>query len=84
MTKETIYYVDRLGTDSLKWDGQKGVFGEEGLLPLWVADMDFRVPQSVLDAEKEYLETGVFGYYRPGIGYYRAFQACRFIYSSFL
>ncbi len=75
MMKETIYYVDRLGTGSLKWDGQKGVFGEEGLLALWVADMDFRVPQSVLDAEKEYLETGIFGYYRPGIGYYQAFQA---------
>ena len=74
MMKETIHYVDRLGTNSLKWDNQKGMFGEEGLLPLWVADMDFRVPQSVIDAEKKYLETGVFGYYRPGSGYYEAFE----------
>lgn len=72
--KETIQYVDRLGTNSMKWDGQKGVFGEGGLLAMWVADMDFRVPQSVLDAEKTYLDTGVFGYYRPGKGYFQAFM----------
>ena len=74
MMKETIYYVDRRDTDSLKWDGLKGVFGEEGLLPLWVADMDFRVPQSVIDAQKTYIDIGVFGYYQHGEGYYQAFQ----------
>lgn len=73
MIKESIYYVDRRGTNSLKWDTQKAMFGEEGLLPLWVADMDFRVPQAVLDAEKAYLDTGVFGYYRPAPGYFQAF-----------
>lgn len=72
--KETIRYVDRLGTNSMKWDGQKGMFGEEGLLAMWVADMDFRVPQSVLNAEKAYLDTGVFGYYLPGKGYFQAFM----------
>lgn len=74
MIKETIQYVDRRGTNSLKWDAQKGIFGEEGLLALWVADMDFRVPQAVLDAQRAYLDTGVFGYYRPQKGYYQAFM----------
>lgn len=74
MMKENIYYVDRRGTNSMKWDAQKGMFGEEGLLALWVADMDFRVPQAVLDAEKAYLDTGAFGYYRPSKGYFEAFM----------
>jgi len=35
--------VDRKGTDSIKWDNVTRRFGREGLLPLWVADMDFAV-----------------------------------------
>ena len=41
------YPPQRLGTNSEKWDGVKARFGEEGLLPLWVADMDFRAPDAV-------------------------------------
>ncbi len=41
--------VERRGTDCLKYDlGQKRK-GTDDLLPLWVADMDFRLPQEVLD-----------------------------------
>ena len=71
---EPILYVDRKGTHCEKWDGLRERFGREDLLALWVADMDFRVPQCVLEAEKEYLETGVFGYYHPSEGYYQAFM----------
>ncbi|MCB0045182.1 MAG: PatB family C-S lyase [Caldilineaceae bacterium] len=48
--------VNRRGTDSAKW----GYFPEA--LPLWVADMDFRSPQPILDALTERVEEGVFGY----------------------
>ncbi|GAE32345.1 hypothetical protein [Alkalihalobacillus hemicellulosilyticus] len=42
--------IDRRGTDSMKWDMTKQRFGGDNLLPLWVADMDFRAPQEILDA----------------------------------
>ncbi len=45
-----VKYVDRRNTNCSKWDGQSGMFGEEGLLPLWVADMDFQAPSCVTDA----------------------------------
>ena len=71
---EPILYVDRKGTHCEKWDGLGERFGREDLLALWVADMDFRVPQCVLEAEKDYLDTGVFGYDHPSEGYYQAFM----------
>lgn len=54
--------IDRRGTDSLKWDMLKKRFGEDDLLPMWVADMDFRAPQAVLDALQERVSHGIFGY----------------------
>ncbi len=39
---------------------------------MWVADMDFKVPQAVIDAEKQYLDMGAFGYYRRD-SYFDAF-----------
>jgi cystathionine beta-lyase len=52
--------VDRRGTDSLKWHR----YGEN-VLPLWVADMDFRAPEPVIRALHERVEHGVFGYGMP-------------------
>lgn len=49
--------VERRGTDSSKWHR----YGED-VLPLWVADMDFRSPEPVLRALHERVEHGVFGY----------------------
>ena len=42
-----VIYKDRLGTDCNKWDGCEEKFGDEHLLPLWVADMDFEAPSCV-------------------------------------
>jgi len=54
--------IDRRGTHSLKYDFavKKGL--PEGILPLWVADMDFASPACVLDALSERVGHGVFGY----------------------
>lgn len=41
------YAVSRKNTDSLKWDALEERFGDADLLPLWVADMEFKVPDSV-------------------------------------
>ncbi len=57
-----VKYVDRLGSNSRKWDGLSERFSEEDLLPLWIADMDFQSPDCVLDALKTYVDFGVFGY----------------------
>lgn len=66
-------YIDRRGTCSLKWDALKKTFGADGLLPLWVADMDFRVDSHITDAVEEYLKDGAFGYYAVPDSYYDAF-----------
>lgn len=57
--------IPRRGTDSVKWDGVKEVWGRDDLLPLWVADMDFRTPPFVMDALQRQLASGVLGYTRP-------------------
>jgi len=61
MTDSFDIPLDRLHTDSTKWH----VYGP-GVLPLWTADMDFRVPEPVIAALRERVEHGVFGYcYEP-------------------
>jgi len=57
MTYDFDHLVDRQRTDSSKW--QK--YGPD-VLPLWVADMDFRSPEPVIRALRERVEHGVFGY----------------------
>ena len=59
---ETIIYRDRRDTNSYKWDHLGKKFSRDGLLPLWVADMDFAAPQCVREALKDRAEFGVFGY----------------------
>lgn len=67
-----LEYVDRRGTNCSKWDGQQKMFGEEGLLAMWVADMDFKVPKCVREALHDYVESGVFGYMKVPESYYQA------------
>lgn len=56
--------IDRKNTYSLKYDGIQDRFGfsYDDLLPLWVADMDFKTPQPIRDALKEKLDQGILGY----------------------
>jgi len=60
--------INREGTKAIKWDQEfmKEYFKTDDLLPLWVADMDFRAPQALLDALKKRVEHGIFGYTIPG------------------
>jgi len=66
MTYNFDEIIERRGTDSVKWNGSPAGAKPEGgraeLLPLWVADMDFRSPQVVLDAIAKRVEHGLFGY----------------------
>ena len=54
--------IERRGTDSVKWDGVESVWGRNDLLPMWVADMDFRTPPFVMDALRRRLDHAVLGY----------------------
>ena len=54
--------IERRGTNSVKWDGVRNIWGRDDLLPMWVADMDFRTPPFVMDALKKRLEHEVLGY----------------------
>ncbi|HOG46970.1 MAG TPA: PatB family C-S lyase [Anaerolineae bacterium] len=57
MTYDFDGLIDRRGTDSVKWR----LFGDD-VLPMWVADMDFRSPEPVIRALCERVEHGIFGY----------------------
>jgi cystathionine beta-lyase len=63
--KDTVFdfsiSVDRRHTASMKWDKYKG----KDIIPLWVADMDFRSPPAVLEALHQRTAHGVFGYSLP-------------------
>lgn len=67
------YGVDRSHTNSVKWDGVSQTFHEKDALPLWVADMDFKAPQAVLDALTKRVQHGAFGYSLPADSYYDAY-----------
>lgn len=54
--------IDRCGTESVKWDAVGQRWGRKDLLPLWVADMDFRTPPFVMEALRKRLEHEVLGY----------------------
>ena len=54
--------IDRRNTDSLKYDFAVERSRPADVLPLWVADMDFRAPQCVLDALQASVSHGIFGY----------------------
>ena len=54
--------VDRRGTSCVKWDTRESTFHNPDATPLSVADMDFHVPQEVVDAITARAAHGVFGY----------------------
>lgn len=56
--------IDRSNTASEKWDRYEG----RDIIPLWVADMDFRSPPAVMEALHERIDHGIFGYTRPPQG----------------
>ncbi|TYC03001.1 MAG: pyridoxal phosphate-dependent aminotransferase [Kosmotoga sp.] len=54
--------IERKGTNCFKWDYVEEIFGESELLPMWVADMDFKSPEQVVKAIENRAKHGVFGY----------------------
>ena len=70
---EEIKYVDRVGTDCSKWDSMDARFGDNDLMALWVADIDFMEAECVRKAAREYADFGIYGYYKVPDAYYQNF-----------
>lgn len=68
------YYVERRNTNSLKWDALEERFGDENLLALWVADMEFKTPECIREDLNKRIEHGVFGYTKLPESYYDAYK----------
>ena len=77
--------VNNFGINSIKWefmfdadhnaaqsDHAHPKHGDERVLPMWVADMDFRAPPPVVEAVVERAKRGVYGYCMPTDSYYEA------------
>ena len=57
--------INRKDNHSVKYN-ELGRFGTDDIIPLWIADMDFRTAEPVVRALKEKADHGIFGYvYRP-------------------
>ncbi|MDR4889503.1 MalY/PatB family protein [Fredinandcohnia sp. QZ13] len=64
--------INRLQTNSVKWDEVENLFGDKEILPMWVADMDFKSPQPVIEALKKRADHGIYGYTTRPDSYYEA------------
>ena len=69
MTHDFDEVIDRKGTNCLKYDfaGDRGY--PESVLPVWVADMDFRAAPPVIEELTRRVQHGIFGYTDPGADY---------------
>lgn len=54
--------IDRNGNRAAKYDERMKKFGKADVIPLWIADMDFKTAQPIIDAMKQKAEEGIWGY----------------------
>lgn len=64
--------IERRGTDCVKWDMLKPLYGRDDLQPMWVADMDWPSPDFVINALRNRLEHPVLGYAMASENYHNA------------
>lgn len=67
--------VDRSNNHSAKYDERKKKFGTEDVIPLWIADMDFKTAQPIIDALGERAKEGIWGYTARPDSYFQAIRA---------
>ena len=61
------HLVDRHNSNAVKWDGLKEEFGRADLLPMWIADTEFKAPQAVLDALTARVKEDVWLFHSPAV-----------------
>lgn len=64
--------VNRVGTQCLKYDWREKFFGRSDVIPMWIADMDFRTPDFIREAMIECAKRDVYGYTFREDAYYQA------------
>ena len=64
--------IDREKNRSAKYDEREKKFGTRDVIPMWIADMDFRTAQPIIDAAKKKAEEGIWGYTSRPASYYEA------------
>jgi cystathionine beta-lyase len=64
--------IPREGTNCIKYDGREWIFKTNDVLPLWVADMDFRTPDFIVDAIKKRADHEIYGYTFKSDSYYQS------------
>jgi len=64
--------IDRRDFYSVKYDERMKKFGTDDVIPLWIADMDFRTAQPIIDAMIKRAEHGIFGYVSKPMSYKEA------------
>ena len=67
--------IDRSGNHSAKYDERVKKFGTDDVIPLWIADMDFRTAQPIIDALTRRAQEGLWGYTNRHDGYFAAIRA---------
>ena len=65
--------IDRSGNRAAKYDERRKNFGTDDVSPLWIADMDFRTAQPIIDACKAKAEEGIWGYTSRPDSYFEAY-----------
>ena len=66
--------IDRSENRAAKYDERMKKFGTNDVIPLWVADMDFRTAQPITDACKKKAEEGIWGYTSRPDSYFEAIK----------
>lgn len=66
--------IDRSQNRAAKYDERTKKFGTADVIPLWIADMDFRTAQPIIDACKKKAEEGIWGYTSRPASYFEAVQ----------
>ncbi len=74
MTYDFDQIVDRTGNLSAKYDERKKKFGTNDVIPLWIADMDFKTAQPIIDALKARAEEGLWGYTTRPVSYFESIK----------
>lgn len=65
-------HIDRSQSHCTKWQQMAQIWGRTDLLPMWIADMDFRTPDFIINTLRQRLEHEILGYTCPGDGYFKA------------
>lgn len=66
--------IDRSNNRSAKYDERVQKFGTDDVIPLWIADMDFKTAQPIIDACVKKAEEGIWGYTSRPASYFEAVQ----------